>query len=300
MDLKINFVNSGTDALASYRMRSEIPANLLETPGPEDMGFTTSISSECSEEADINVFSKHWNQEEDLHSARKSRTKTVFDICDDHFDRDNGAYYEAMCDAVDTITCNTANMQERIYEVTGRLASIIPDPVTFDVGSASMLDFDNPKFLWFGSAPNVMTIYSWLHKVPNLTVICNMQIPHLPEKVKFVPWGPGVVEKLIQEHDIVILPKNKHEWARTKSPNRAVDAIYAGKYVISDFEEVYGELSPYMYVGRFEDGMEHFNKNHDQVINSILAGQDYIARNFGSPAIRSAWAKALTTEGEET
>lgn len=287
--MKVNFVSAENPHLASYRFRVKTPAY-----GLMHLDFDTSIKNGVDEDADINVFSKHFNKKRDADAIVGLKGKSIMDICDDHFDRQDASYYEFMCANADLVTCPNDRMQERIYQVTGRLAQIIPDPISFPRQLGFTYNM-NPRFLWFGHSCNIMSIYKWMNAIPNLTLVSNIkEMGDLPGHVDFIPWAPGVVEDIIEEHDIVLLPRNEHEFAKTKSVNRAVDALHSGKFVISDFDEVYGELSDYVFLGDLKQGLDFYRDNEDTVNRMVSVGQEYVEDHFHPDIISSRWAEVLT------
>lgn len=287
--MKINWVSRGGDHLATHRWRVKVPAY-----GIDGDGVDCRISAEGDPEADINVFQKHFNPKGDAEFVlqNKGNTKTHFDIADDHFDREAGPFYEFMCENCDSISCPTARMQERIYQVTGKLANIIPDPLSFPHHEFKYKK--DPKFIWYGNRVNITSIYKWMQQVPNLTLVCNIDGSiDFPSHVTFIPWSVGIVEDIIDEHDIVLIPRNDYEWAKTKSPNRATDALHAGKYVITDFEEVYDSLDGYIYIGDLRDGLEFYRDNEDTVARMVELGQAYVEDHFNEDVVVDTWRKVL-------
>ena len=290
----VNFVNSANEHLASYRMRAQIPTKIFNS---SRQGYVATISPELNTEADVNVFSKHFNMKHDANAIITSKTKNVFDVCDDHFDRDAGSYYKFMCDKADVITCNTPNMQERIYEVTGRLAQIVSDPITFPKNNVRYNK--NPQILWYGHSSNLSSLSELnINRLPNLTIISDAIVTQAPPHITSLQWKLGLVEEIIDDFDIVIIPKNKNPWAVTKSPNRATDAIAAGKYVVTDFPEVYDCLEPYLWIGNIEEGIKYYINNENVVTEDIIAGQKYLDENYSDTVILQQWIKALHTERE--
>jgi hypothetical protein len=270
-------------------MRSRIP---YEAINETDAGFIASLGPIHDNSADFNVFSKHWNQQENADAIIASESTTVFDVCDDHFDRSHGDYYKFMCDQADIIICNTDRMQERIYDVTGKLAPIVPDPTTFNEQEFEYTE--EPRFIWYGSRVNIFSIYPWMNKVPNLTMITDAEVPTLPRHVNLIPWEVGVVEEEIANHDIVLLPRNNQPWAQTKSPNRATDALLAGKFVISDFEECFGELEDYIFLGDIETGLDFYRNREYTIKRMVDLGQAYVQEKHSPEAIAQAWITQLT------
>lgn len=285
--MRANFVTVADERSASYRMRIQIPSDFINL---YDEDIYSTISHSCDEECDVNIFSKHWNADQYSKELFESTTKTIFDVCDDHFDRDAGPYYEHMCAHADEVTCNTSSMQERIYNVTGRLAKIVEDPYTFN---REAFDYStDPKFIWYGSRVNIMSVYKWMRKVPNLTIICDLPNEDLwfPENVTYMEWKPGLVEEEIKKHDIVLLPKNDNPWAATKSPNRAVDALIAGKFVISDFPEVYGRLTDYIYIGDVVSGIDFYRRVPYTIERMVSNGQKYCLEKHSPELISKKWS----------
>jgi hypothetical protein len=273
-------------------MRASIPAELLQ-----NAGHTISITPEEDGTVDLNIFSKHWNIHQDQGAIDCTNTITCFDVCDDHFDRELGPHYSYMCDKANIVTCNTDRMQERIYECTGRLAHVVPDPVTFPEGYPRYNK--DPDILWFGNAVNFETILPYAQTLPNLTIVTNVPEPDvLPNGLKWFQWQPGLVEDLIESYDIVLLPRSKYEWAQTKSPNRCVDAINAGAFVISDFPEVYGEFEDFIYLGDIQQGLKYYKENSGLILEQIAAGQRYVDNKYNNSVVLRAWERALKSEGD--
>ena len=135
--MQVNFVSQADPFLASHRFRVMKPVALLNA----NTNVSATLSKEPDTKADVNVFQKHFNKAMNIKAASNAQDlgyKTVFDICDDYFEREHAKYYCDMCELADVVTCNSANMQERIYEHTGKLARIINDPVSFPKGNPSV------------------------------------------------------------------------------------------------------------------------------------------------------------------
>lgn len=300
--LNVCFVGAGNASLASHRLRILKPAELLNVGcGGKIEAITRTVPVK---EANVLVFSKHFNQRNTVLAASQAPEfgqHTVFDICDDHFDRENGPFYEKMCEIVDAITCNTENMQERIYSVTGELATIIPDPYTFPEGKLEERYVNEPQLLWFGHASNLSPLMNWLDHVGDRKVTCITNMPVNHPKVEWKPWRPGKVERLIKNYDIVLIPSGDEPWVKMKSPNRAVDSIIAGKWVIADSEEIYGDLRGYMSLiknpGEIEDAIDMWKNDLPTVEASIKEGQEFIKKEFGNDKILDGWLSVFEQLG---
>lgn len=302
--LKVNFVSQGNSYLASHRMRIQTPVELLNV-GINDHKIEATITSEATK-ADINVFAKHFDQKTNLmgmQMAKKREYFTVFDICDDHFDKENGPYYKKMCTLADVLTCNTDRMQKRIEEVMGREVVVIPDPVTFPFVDPEVPEEKTketiPQILWFGHATNLKPLQDLVEtkKFPYRVTAVTNAIPWTHPNVDLKTWFPNVVEANIKNFDVVILPTDSDDpYIKTKSPNRAVDAIASGKFVVTDNKDIYGDLKDFIFIGGIEEGIKYWQKTSSKTLeNKIKKGQKFIKEVYGLDKITDAWLGIFKT-----
>lgn len=298
MVLKVNFVSFSGPALASHRMRVLEPANILNCCVKNlEVEVTDSIKEN---NGDVFVFFKHFNQDQVLNFCNNTSKTIIFDICDNHFNKEHKDFYLQMLEKASVITCNTNRMKSVIASRTDKPVIVIPDPITFPDHSFESSS-DSLKFIWFGHGSNVKPLIDWLNVIPleRITVVCNTPVFH--PKVEFVPWRPGQVERMIKHFDVVLIPTTKEPWTDTKSPNRAVDALNAGKLVITDNSKIYGELKDYVeiisdpseitdIVYRYADNSKHFQ-------TKIEKGQEYVRKTYGSQNILDGWMEALKETG---
>jgi hypothetical protein len=289
--MEINLVSQGSSYLASHRVRV-VPAR--------DSMKTSKISEKGDPNADVNIFYKHFDPDGNIQFAidnHDKKTKIIFDICDDHFDRQAGPYYKRMVDLADHITCNSPQMKKRIHEVTNRPLkdiTVITDPVSFPLREPE----HNPRseLLWFGHASNLESLNSWLPKIQDhgiLTIITNTNVQGALN-IRPIAWYPGVVEEKIKDFDIVLIPVTKTPWSKYKSPNRAVDAIQSGKFVITDSEDVYGDLKDFLYITDDPmEGIRFYNDNPEKVKEMILKGQEYIQKKHSIETVEDQWRKVI-------
>lgn len=300
--LVVCFVSQGSSTLASHRMRVLKPAELFNV-GVDNIEARVSVRA--IKDADVNIFNKHFTQKEnflELRGGKSQGSKTIFDVCDDHFERENGDYYKAMCMEADTITCNSENMKKRIKEITQRDAIVIPDPITFNEGEIYYRhpERDENRYIWYGHGSNAEALVPWLDKVDS-KVLCISDAHIRHDNVDYVPWKPRVVEKFILDADIVLLPTTKHPWTKCKSPNRVVDAIYSGKFVIADNKEVYGEFKDFIYLidspEEIPKAIKFYNDNPTKVVEMISKGKKYVSKRYSDGVILDGWLKALQNVG---
>lgn len=298
MVLKVNFVSPSGHSLASHRMRVLEPANILNC---SVKNLEVKVSDIPDEQADINVFFKHFNQDVVLDFCSKTSKKVIFDVCDNHFDREHKDYYLKMVERANVVTCNTDRMQTLIKNLTNRNYVVtIPDPITFPQKSFNTC-VGEPRVIWFGHVSNAKPLLPWLPvlKTEKVTAICNSPLNH--PKISFIPWKMGQVEHTLTHHHIVIIPTSKETWTHTKSPNRAVDAISAGKLVITDDKYIYGELGNYIeIVSSPEEAskiIEGYVAKQDYYKEKIEKGQAHIKEFYGPKAVLESWLTALELTG---
>ncbi len=297
--IKINFTTQGGVHLASHRMRMTKPAELLNLGTNGKVEVT--IKEKSDPTAQVNVFAKHFDPKNSFLAACSGPDfgyYSVIDICDNHFHREYEQYYRDMCERCDAITCNSKNMQEEIFKETGKLARIINDPITFQKGEVKHTE--TPKLIWYGHSSNLPPLMKWLEKLPTqVTVVSDVTINH--PKVVSVKWKPMVVEKLLDVHDIVLIPTTKFPWTKCKSPNRAVDALYAGKYVITDNKDIYGDLGDFIDIIKDPEelllAIDAYRMFPDNAKERIKKGQDFVEKTYQDSTIIDGWLAVLKDLG---
>ena len=136
-----------------------------------------------------------------------------------------------------------------------------------------------------------------LSEARRVTVISNAQIDH--PKVDFIPWKPNLVEALIKDFDIVLIPTDtSNEAHKCKSPNRAVDAIAAGKFVITDNKDIYGPLEKFVgFIGspdKLNDVISSYEFNPEYHLENAKEAQAFIKEKFSDQVILEGWLEVLS------
>lgn len=302
--LKVHFHSLGTDTLASHRLRVKLIHDMIKLNHPD---LLPTISPGFVEGADVVIFNKHFDPEgmsQIVFKNKKAKVKMIYDICDDHFDKPMGRFYEWMCNQVDKITCPTPAMQERIYQVTGKLAQIIPDAVTFPRKAARQTE--PHTCLWFGHGTNLIPLEQsgWIGYLSSkgipLTVVSNIEFNR--PGVNFKKWEPNLVESIIGDYDTVILPTLRDSRYKVKSMNRAIDAINAGCHVITNGKKVYSELRPFITITDSLDSTTLGNSTVDleTVKQKIRDGQNYIETKYTPALVTELWVKVLKQVYKDT
>lgn len=296
--MKIHYVTVSDDTLASYRMRIQMPEDYLNKISKGgDYKYEVSHGSEPREDVDINVFTKHFNKISDLKSAHslKGKTKTIIDICDDHLEKPEADYYYAMLDVCDSVTCSSENMKKKIKDITGRTDVFhVRDPITFSYEKPSLFKPEEYEisYLWYGRGYNLFALKPLIPKLKDgpFVVFSEVDPKISQENVHWIKWEPGIVEVNAKNFFITVIPTLKHDRStKNKSPNRAVDALNSGCFVVTDNEDIYEEFSDFIWIGDIEEGVSWFKHNPEEALEMVKNGQEYIHNNYAIECAAKDW-----------
>lgn len=307
MSKSINYVTAVGREVASARYRIYAPAETLGTQ------MRVAISNAPLGGFDIYFYQKHWSPShlEQVRQLKAAGKRVIFDVTDNYFDApehgslDILSFYAAMCREASKVTCPTASMAASIKKATGADAAVIADPALFPLKPASLITRKSPRLLWFGysvgwpavlkanekSRGRLFSDYSW-------TVVSNMT-PQRQEigKGVFLPWAPGVVEEEIGKADIVILPVSHDMWAKTKSPNRVVESLMSGKFVVAtQGVDSYEAFRDYIYMttlSGIEKGITWAVNRSGEAAMRVRAGQEYVLQHHDLRTVSQKWKEAI-------
>lgn len=234
--------------MASYRYRAQFPANAL--------GCAINDPS-----ADTLIFSKPQASELSLTHGKR----VIVDICDDHFAR--YPHYLEFLKRADLITCSSHGLQGIIGKL-GYHAEVIPEAYEFPHADPHS---NGNKLLWFGHKTNFYTLERVLPELKEyeLSIVCD----------GFKPWSHETMLEEFAKADIVILPATKDY----KSPNRAVEAIRQGCWVVA---EPHPSLQDFpIWKGSIAEGIK--------APRYVQTAQTFITGRYSPKVVASAWKKIL-------
>lgn len=263
--MKVSFIHRGGPAMASYRYRAMIPAEIL--------GATIN-STDC----DTVVFSKPMEGDYELAvKLKKDGARIILDICDDHLYKD---IYSKMINVSDLITCSSKELQLRILKNACKDSFVIGDPYEYEGEPHA----DGENLLWFGHQSNIPEIVPLLqHGVPILCVTGENKTLN-----NYIPWSVENLGKSLTDANSVIIPDGK----KTRSFNRAVNAIAAGCFVIAG--EQHQELKKYVWANKsIVDGIRFIKHAKNHLNDIVLEGQEYVKINYSPEAIANKWREIL-------
>jgi len=256
---RVSFIHWGDKTSASWRYRAKIVSE-----GWANLNDLT---------ADTLIFAKpQANELMDMAKAKARGAWVIVDFCDDHFD---WVHYKEALRLADAVSCNTEVMAKIIKE-HGRDATVIGDPYEYPEEKPHC---NGLNLLWYGHAVNKHSLERILPELEgyNLRVVSNFG--------GAIPWSHETMLEEFAKADIVLMPAT----AEYKSPNRAVEAIRQGCFVVSE-----RDLGiPGIYVGNIKEGIEWTQTQN--VNQRISKAQKFVTEEFSPKILIDKW-KTLTKQ----
>jgi SAM-dependent methyltransferase len=310
-----------TSEIASARYRVIIPSEHLSRrghtaqivampPGPipqEVLGL----------EADVAVFAKSFNAEnEQLASHLRGRgMRVIADYCDDHFEHpQHGPHFRRMAEIATDIVASTEALAASIKRHTGRDARVITDPVEGPRGTPRF----EPKLpalrvLWFGHPSNLVSVIDKADELKALAARMPVEFTLVTErspeverlagaiaaiapdrlKVRLVPWSLDATWKSFEACDVVWIPVANEGPKMAKSPNRLLEALWAGRFVVADPVPAYRPFEDLAPLGQgLEAGVMRALEDPKGVEQRVREAQRRIARSHSGFECGRLWAEA--------
>jgi len=311
-----------TSQFASTRYRVLMPANQLDRlghqvqiatlpPGPVPPAF---MQLAC----DVVVFSKSFRPEhEPLVEAMRARgTKVVADYCDDHFAHpEYGPWHLKLARRADQVVVSTEAMAAVIRRHAGRDPVVITDPVEGRRGEPRFEPrLPALRIAWFGYMGNALGIAQRIGEIEALArrMPVHLTVVTTPHKaveamiadivsrdparigVSFVPWSIESTWKAIEACDLVWIPVVDKEQSLVKSPNRLIESVWAGRFVVADAMPGYQPWADVVAVGTgLETGVMEALADPARVVANLREAQRRVAREHSGYVVGRRWAAAL-------
>jgi len=215
--MHVNFVTTGGPHLVSYRGRIEVPAKYLV-----EQGWQVTVGPYVK--ADVHVFSKHFDRDGNLNRIKQSPCG-IFDLCDDHSDKPQlWEYYREMLKTAKAVVTSS----DALSKLAG--GTTIHEP--YELPQRPVRTPTEKKALWYGHHTNLYTLRPFLQHLKawdwEVQVITNPGVGDFA--VKTHEFSLEKQAELLDWCHVVLLPQPK-AW---KNPNRAVEAIRAGRFPLMD------------------------------------------------------------------
>lgn len=270
--------------------------------------------------ADAIIFSKSFSglNEELAKCAQQAGTRIFFDVCDNNFEHPKYAnYYRSMIALADKVIANTPQMAEVISHYTGKAAAVISDPYEGVRGLSHFSPLSSHlRLLWFGHPVNFDSLQAMLpqvlplaRQVPlELHIVTASQMGIEPAclqfnqqygqqfRLRFSPWSLATTWQALQETDIVVIPTVVDNRKLVKSPNRLIESLWAGRFVVAQPLPAYQEFAAWAWVdGDMIAGLQWALQHPEEVKRRIVEAQQYIAVHFSPAVIAQQWEVVLGT-----
>lgn len=192
------------------------------------------ISYTVNREANYNIIFNF----KDMETLRKLKVPiphadkfVIYDVSEDLYDNKKWCQLVTLLTVCSSyVTCANELLQEKIYEVTGRLATIVRTPI--DIEKIKKPVISNTKgFLWYGSISDVFSIYKNKSNKDLTIALLNGRIE-----------GDNVVainstkkkSKVLDKFDIVYLPETSTIEGEIRRLDKIKECTLLGKAVVQD------------------------------------------------------------------
>lgn len=299
-------VISPSQALGQLGWKSEI-VNEAESKFDGDWGIDVPQSGDTLIVS--KVFTEHSLSL--AYDAKKRGANVVVDLCDNHLNHpQRGALQKSLLEMSDLIVTSTQALNEALSQVGKQANAVISDPVEFKRGAIKFAPSKTLKLVWFGHAGNIDTLVQTLPALAQLAQTTPLQlnvVTTLPngqqdlDKVTpkgliatYTPWSVSATEEAITNCDIVIIPTLQSDMKNAKSPNRLLEALWAGRMVVAGPLPAYLHFSDSAWVGKdLTEGIKWCMANPEAVKARIAQGQADVEKYFTEQAIGKQWHALL-------
>jgi hypothetical protein len=311
-----------TSDLASARYRVLMPAQQLARRGHAVQVMSLPPGDPPREaldlQADAVVFAKSFSASNEKLAAhlRERGLRVVADYCDDHFAHPElGPHFRRIAELATDVVASTEAMAEAIRRNTGREASVITDPVEGPRGEPRFAPrLPALRVLWFGHPTNLASLVDKAGELRALaqrmpvelsivterspqaerlaTDLAQLVPPH--SKVLLVPWSLEGTWKALERCDVVWIPVLESDAKLAKSPNRLVESLWAGRFVVAGPVPAYKPYADLVAVGKpLDAAVLEALEDPPGIEAKLREAQRRVARRHSGFECGREWAHAL-------
>jgi hypothetical protein len=272
------------------------------------------------------IFQKAYS-EEDLDIASHLRglgTRTVFDLCDNHFYNPTGRddyraradRLQRMIDRVDAVTVATPELAKLV----NRPSTIIDDALdAVEPAGWSILRKILPRgrrplrLVWFGNAgqddppfglidlARIRPQLELLHECRpiELTVISNSRasfnryLDSVRFPVGYHEWNNARYQRILRRQDLCIIPVSPNPFTLCKTVNRLALALLLGLPVVADPIPSYEELRPFAFMENWQGGLHQYVRDIARQRAHIRAGSAFLRAKYTAERVVKQWTSVL-------
>jgi hypothetical protein len=204
-----------------------------------------------------------------------------------------------MIELSDQIICPTANMAERVYRVSGKTPVVVPDPYEEALQEPHA---NGEKLLWFGHIVNVKDLQPWKQALNGIR-ICTGPKPQVKDKPhkhlstnvnnwqdNYIEWTPQAQTEELTTANIVVIPNRRG--AEYKTPNRLLNSVRAGCFVLAGGSPSHDEFRKMVWVGDLKAGLDWARAFKDELSDRVKEAQSYIEK-YSPDAVSKRWEEVL-------
>lgn len=319
--------------LASIRYRVLIPMRQLASRGYDVRLITVDRdvspdSLKDLDKLDMVVLGKYAGvvgmHEQIVNLCQRQGVAVAYDVCDDLFGHKTlGEEFLRTIREARIVIAASQSLADTIADRSGRIAAIISDPFEGPRGASAWRPCDEPlKLLWFGQWTN----YGMLDAIiPDLLALgakwpLALTIVTIPQmdlakgckqfnqrnrhrlSLRHVEWTVDTTWRALAETDVVIIPQQTDHRARmAKSPNRLIESMWGGRFVVANPVPSYLEFGAWAALNEsIIDGLEWTLAHQETLVDRITCAQEYILAHYSPQAIADRWEAALLHSAEKT
>ena len=311
--------------LASMRYRAIIPMQGLLARG--HAASVVGLDRDCVDDvrrhiadADRLVFIKNYTDpvcsETVLEEQRARGVKTWFDLTDDRFQGEASEHLHRMVRLAENVVTVSSTLRQIILRHTGKDSAIVGDPYEGPRGSPRWSpDGARLKALWFGYGWNIPGLMQALPGLAEAGTQFPMElrivtagaegIKRYCEKfnrnsggaliLHYASWSSEETWRSLAATDVVLIPALLDEpWTLAKSPNRIIEALWSGRFVVAHPIPSYLEFKDWAWIGaNLAEGIAWVMHNQESIAARIAAAQDHIAAVYSPENIAAQWERVL-------
>lgn len=328
--MKIVWITVATDLIetagvtdstvASVRYRALMPAAGLRALGHEAVviGLDRNLPDRARQaiaDADVVVFRRNYDEPECveglLEETAAAGKKTVFDLSDDRLHGRVGPHLRRMVELAGAVVTTADSLRHKIRVEFGKDAFVIGDPFEGPRGLPRWQPGPRLKALWFGHPVNLPSLEQCF---PALLQACRkqpMDLRIVTERgegierqckdfnskhrsllsLRFAEWSNAETWRSLADADFVIIPYIAgHPRSLAKSPNRIIESLWAGRFVVAQPIPSYLEFSDWAWIGEdIAGGIGWMIDNPEAIEPRIAAAQQHIAAIYSTECITAGW-----------
>ena len=258
--------------------------------------------------------------------------KVIADINDNHFENPaRAAYFRALASAADAIVASTPQMAEIVRRYSAQPVTLARDPYEGERGepafapsrpgwwkklTAAPAADARLKLLWFGYPTNLDTLPLLMEQLLPLAQrepmsvhvvsrqdsvaeeLCGELHAASGKRIRwsFTAWSLAEMRRALAATDLVVLPSKPADARKAvKSPNRLINALWAGRYVIAHPLPAYQEFAEFASIGEdMAAGVRWALEHPGEATERIRRGQEYIDRNYSAAVAAREWEHAIS------